>query len=77
MSEYVYMYHIFFSHYFAEGLLGCFKFLAIMNRTPVTMDEQVSLCCRMKHPSGMCPRAVYLYLILRQIGSHLPEEWPH
>ena len=37
------MYHIFFIHSSGEGHLGCFQFLAIMNKATINMVEQVSL----------------------------------
>ena len=37
------MYHIFFIHSSVEGHLGCFQFLAIMNKAAMNIVEQVSL----------------------------------
>ena len=37
------MCHIFFIHLSVEGHLGCFQFLAIMNKAAMNIVEQVSL----------------------------------
>jgi hypothetical protein len=37
------MYHIFCIHYSVEGHLGCFQFMAIINRAPINIVEHVSL----------------------------------
>lgn len=37
------MYCAFFTHFSVEGCLGCFQFLAIMNKAAVNIVEQVSL----------------------------------
>jgi len=37
------MYHILFIHSSVEGHLGCFQFLAIMNKASMNRIEQVSL----------------------------------
>jgi hypothetical protein len=37
------MYHIFFIHSSVEEQLGCFQFLAIMNKAVTNIVEQVSL----------------------------------
>lgn len=36
------MYHVFITLSSADGRLGCFQFLAITNRTAMSMDEQIS-----------------------------------
>jgi hypothetical protein len=33
------MYHIFFSHSLVDGHLGCFQFLAIMNKAAMSIAE--------------------------------------
>jgi hypothetical protein len=38
------MYHIFLIHSSVEGHLGCFHFMAIMNKAAMNIVEQVSLC---------------------------------
>ena len=37
------MYHIFFIHSSVEGHLGCFQFLATMNKAAMNVVEQVSM----------------------------------
>jgi hypothetical protein len=37
------MYHIVVIHLLAEGYLGCFHFLAIVNRSAMDMAEQASV----------------------------------
>ena len=39
----MYMYHTLFMYSSGEGHLGCFQFLAIMNKAAMNIVEQVSL----------------------------------
>ena len=39
------MCHIFSTHSSVDGHLGYFKFLAILGRVAMNMDEQISLIC--------------------------------
>ena len=38
----VFMYHIFFIHYFVDGHLGCFYSLAIVNSAAMNIEGHVS-----------------------------------
>ena len=38
-----YIYHIFSIHFLVKGYLGCFQFLAIMNKAAMNIVEKVSL----------------------------------
>jgi hypothetical protein len=51
------MYHIFFIQSSVEGHLGCFHFLAIMNKDAMNIIEQ-SPCDGMQHLLGICPEVV-------------------
>lgn len=37
------MYHVFITHVFVEDYLGCFHFLAFVNRMAMNIPEQVSV----------------------------------
>ena len=50
------MYHIFCIHYSVEGHLGCFQFMAIINRAPINIVEHVSLL-HVGGSSGYMPRS--------------------
>ena len=62
------MYHIFFIRSSVEGHVGCFEFLAIMNRTAMTMANQC-LSVRIKRPVGLCWRVTYLDRKVHQFPS--------
>lgn len=50
------MFHIFIVHSPVDGCLGCFHFLAVVNRAAPNMD----ICSRMESSLDMCPRIVQL-----------------
>ena len=64
------MYHNFFIHSSAEGHLGCFYFLAIMNKATMKIVEQVS-CDKLEYAQE------WYSWILKYIGSKFSEELPY
>jgi hypothetical protein len=64
------MNHIFFIHSSVEGHLGCFQFLAIMNKAAVNIVEQVSLWYN-KASFGYIPRRSITVSSGRTISNYL------
>jgi hypothetical protein len=51
------MHHIFFIHSSVDRHLGCFQFLAIMNKAAMNIVEQECLCGIVKHILDCMPRS--------------------
>ena len=59
------MNHIFFIHPLIERYLGCFQFLAIINKAAMSIVGQ-GPSGRMGYPLGICPGMVWLGLKVDQ-----------
>jgi hypothetical protein len=49
------MNHIFCIHSSVEGHLGCFQFLAIMNKAAINIVKHLRLCGIVEHILCICP----------------------